>query len=202
MEDIIQQLADNGMTKSNANRGGKRKGAGRPVGAGGGKSEYFSTRLTPQTRQLLEAEASRRGETISKTAEDLLMMALEEGLSRPRPINALLPLIGNLGDKFEEWNTNPYWFVVFRTAVVTFIDYLRPPGEAVKPEDEDDLPDAESYGYWEARDMIQEAKRLAKLDKPPEHLVRRMPQRWPRYHYNMVDAFKYLIKPKDDKLGS
>src|SRR6516225_634173 len=104
------------MTKSKGiGRGGHRKGAGRPPETG--KTSYFSTRLTPKTRSLLEAEARRRGRSLSEVAEDLLQLGLEEiaDLERPKPIRALLFLISTLvngitgahrGDAKYSWRAN------------------------------------------------------------------------------------------------
>jgi hypothetical protein len=133
------------MTKSKGiGRGGHRKGAGRPRFAKTGKTSYFSTRLTPKTRSLLEAEARRRGRSLSEVAEDLLQLGLEEiaDLERPRPIRALLFLISSLingiagphrGDAKYSWRANPYMFAAFRAGVIALLDKLRPPGEIVTP---------------------------------------------------------------------
>jgi len=114
------------MTKSKGiGRGGRRKGAGRPRFAKTGKTEFFSTRITPKTRDLLEAEARRRGESVSSVAEDLLQLGLEEmaAIRNPQPLKALLFLVEMLripdycGDHLDDsysWQSNPYMFVSVR----------------------------------------------------------------------------------------
>jgi hypothetical protein len=131
------------MTKSKGiGRGGHRKGAGRPPETG--KTSYFSTRLTPKTRSLLEAEARRRGKSLSEAAEDLLQLGLEEiaGLGRPKPLRALLFLIESLSngirgphwqDAKYSWRSNPYLFAAFRAGIIDLLDRLRPSGEIVTP---------------------------------------------------------------------
>jgi len=133
------------MTKSKGiGRGGHRKGAGRPRFAKTGKTSYFSTRLTPKTRSLLEAEARRRGKSLSEVAEDLLQLGLEEiaDLQRPKPLRALLFLISSLingiagphrEDAKYSWRANPYMFAALRAAIIDLLDRLRPPGEIVTP---------------------------------------------------------------------
>jgi hypothetical protein len=133
------------MTKSKGiGRGGHRKGAGRPRFTKTGKTSYFSTRLTPKTRSLLEAEARRRGRSLSEVAEDLLQLGLEEiaELDRPKPLRALLFLISTLingiagphrEDAKYSWRSNPYIFAAFSAGIVDLLDRLRPPGEIVTP---------------------------------------------------------------------
>jgi hypothetical protein len=131
------------MTKSKGiGRGGRRKGAGRPPETG--KTSYFSTRLTPKTRSLLEAEARRRRKSLSEVAEDLLQLGLEEiaELGRPKPLRALLFLIESLSngirgphwqDAKYSWRSNPYMFATLRAGIIDLLDRLRPPGEIVTP---------------------------------------------------------------------
>jgi hypothetical protein len=133
------------MTKSKGvGRGGSRKGAGRPRIAKTGKTSNFSTRLTPKTRTQLNAEARRRGESVSKVAEDLLQFGLEEmaDLHRPKPLRALLFLISALGratpgphreNPQYSWTSNPYMFAAFRTGIIELLDKLRPAGEITTP---------------------------------------------------------------------
>jgi hypothetical protein len=133
------------MTKSKGvGRGGRRKGAGRPRFAKTGKTSHFSTRLTPKTRGLLEAEARRRGKSLAEVAEDLLQLGLEEiaDLERPKPLRALLFLIQSLSygiagphrqDAKYSWRANPYMFATLRAGIIALLDKLRPPGEIVTP---------------------------------------------------------------------
>jgi hypothetical protein len=133
------------MTKSKGiGRGGHRKGAGRPRFAKTGKTSYFSTRLTPKTRSLLEAEARRRGRSLSEVAEDLLQLGLEEiaDLRQPKPLRALLFLISSLShgiagphreDAKYSWHSNPYMFAALRAGIIALLDKLQPPGEIITP---------------------------------------------------------------------
>jgi hypothetical protein len=172
------------MTKSKGiGRGGRRKGAGRPRFAKTGKTEFFSTRITPKTRNLLEAEARRRGESVSSVAEDLLQLGLEEmaAIRKPRQLKALLFLVetlripGGEADHLDRdsysWQSNPYMFAAFRAAVTSLLDVLRPRGEIVTPPpgplmSDDELgelqitfPDSpDEYGRDCARDLLSHAR--------------------------------------------
>ena len=171
------------MTKSKGiGRGGRRKGAGRPRFAKTGKTEFFSTRITPKTRDLLEAEARRRGESVSSVAEDLLQLGLEEmaAIRNPQPLKALLFLVemlripGHSGDHLDDsysWQSNPYMFAAFRAAVTSLLDVLRPRGEIITPPpgpliSDDELgelqatfPDSpDEYGRDCARDLLSTAR--------------------------------------------
>src|SRR5215471_15806510 len=133
------------MTKSKGiGRGGHRKGAGRPRFAKTGKTSHFSTRLTPKTRSLLEAEARRRGKSLAEVAEDLLQLGLDEiaDLGRPKPLRALLFLIQSLSsgiagphrqDAKYSWRSSPYMFAALRAGIIALLDRLRPSGEIVTP---------------------------------------------------------------------
>jgi hypothetical protein len=146
------------MTKSKGvGRGGHRKGAGRPRFAQMGKTSYFSTRITPKTRSLLEAEARRRGKSLSEVAEDLLQLGLEEmaDLDRPKPIRALLFMIsslarGILGPHWQDakysWRSNPYMFATLRAGIVDLLDGLQPAGEIVTPPPG---PEEERWADWD-----------------------------------------------------
>ena len=138
-------FAESFMTQSKGiGRGGRRKGAGRPRFAKTGKTSHFSTRLTPKTRSLLEAEARRRGKSLAEVAEDLLQLGLEEiaDLRWPKPLRALLFLISSLSngiagphrqDTKYSWHSNPYMFAALRAGIIALLDKLRPPGEIVTP---------------------------------------------------------------------
>jgi hypothetical protein len=133
------------MTKSKGvGRGGRRKSSGRPRFAKTGKTSYFSTRLTQQTRDLLEAEAKRSGKTLSVTAERLLRRALEEAAERRRPdsVRALFFVMERLLSRIQgspldrSWRSSPYLHAAFRAAVIGLLDVLRPAGEIVAPPSE------------------------------------------------------------------
>jgi hypothetical protein len=166
------------MTKSKGiGRGGRRKGAGRPRFAKTGKTSNFSTRLTPRTRDLLEAEARRRGKSLSEVAEDLLQLGLEEmaDLDRPKPLRALLFMISELDrqtpgphsqDPKFSWRSNPYMFATFRAGIVDLLNRLRPPGEIVTP------PPGPEEEVWYEDDEGNGAGSLWRFtfpDSPEEH---------------------------------
>jgi len=72
----------------------RRPGGGRkPQGNIQGKGENFSTRITAETREALEREASASGQSISQVAERLLMLGLREKTKRDRPLRALCYVI-------------------------------------------------------------------------------------------------------------
>ena len=178
------------MTKSKGiGRGGRRKGAGRPRFAKTGKTEFFSTRITPKTRDLLEAEARRRGESVSRVAEDLLQLGLEEmaAIRNPQPLKALLFLVEMLripdhsGDHLDDsysWQSNPYMFAAFRAAVTSLLDVLRPRGEIITPppgplisddelgELQDTFPDSpDEYGRDCARNLLSTARSHVQMEE-------------------------------------
>jgi hypothetical protein len=119
----------------------RKPGAGRkPIGPIKGKASIFSTRITPQTRGALEAEAKASGQSISQAAERLLQLGLD--LRRQRemhdPMRALNYLIDALANACRstaedgtlcEWNTSPAIFEAFRSAIGKLLDRIRPPGE-------------------------------------------------------------------------
>jgi hypothetical protein len=128
------------MTKSK--RGGRRKGAGRPRVLG--KTSSFSTRITPETRALLEAEARLSRLSLSTTVERLLRLGLteKEKLSKENPLRAIFYLMGLLTERIPaglgadpkyNWRTNPFMFEAFSVAVRYLLDALRPPGEIIAP---------------------------------------------------------------------
>jgi len=146
------------MTKSKGvGRGGRRKGAGRPRFTKTGKTEFFTTRITPKTRHLLEAEARRCGESLSIVAEGMLLTGLEkrgEVQRRSYKLRALFFLIerlaitirGEYGRKPRSkklgredpqykysWVKDPYIFEAFRVGVMGILERLRPSGDVVKP---------------------------------------------------------------------
>jgi hypothetical protein len=138
------------MTKSKGvGRGGRRKGAGRPSRFN--KTSYFSTRITPGTRALIEAEARRSGLSLSTTVERLLRFGLDEKekLNREAPLRAICYLVGLLPDRIPSgwrfdpkynWRTNPFMFKAFSVAVAYLLDALQPPGEVTPPPPPPPLP--------------------------------------------------------------
>jgi hypothetical protein len=169
------------MAKSKGvGRGGRRKGAGRPRISKTGKTSYFSTRITPQTRALLEVESRDSGQSLSQTIERLLLLGLHEKLGRNRPstiramcylITALIERISvsvlkerNLTHPEYNWRSNPFMFAAFRTAVLHLFDALRPQGEIVAPPFLQDgkhssrpakYDDAQHFGRGVAQSLLQ-----------------------------------------------
>ena len=204
------------MTKSKGTgRGGRREGAGRPRFAQTGKTSYFSTRLTPKTRGLLEAEARRQGRSLSIVAEHLLQIGLEkraEHRNRPRPLRALFFFIEGLsrgiaahhqGDPKYSWRSNPYIFDAFRAGVNHILETVRPAGEVIVPpgptREEEDFPvdfteSPEDYGRNRARILFE----LAYLsDKYGADYPKEFPE-LARIHYGLVDARRDLdLKRRD-----
>jgi hypothetical protein len=135
------------MQATRKGRGGARKGAGRPrMAKDNGKTSNFSTRITEKTRQLLDAEASRHGESLAVVAEHLLQIGLEQRAHRrsrkEKSLRALFYLIGELAqivvgrhanDPKYNWLINPFMFEAFSAAVTHLLASLRPPGKIVAP---------------------------------------------------------------------
>ena len=210
------------MTKSKGiGRGGHRKGAGRPRFAQTGKTSYFSTRLTPKTRDLLEAEARRQGKSLSIVAEHLLQIGLEkraEHLNRPRPLRALFFLIEGLSraipahhhhDSKYSWRSNPYISDAFRAAVTHILEALRPAGEVIVPRGpargEEDFWDdftesPEDYGRTCARNVLFAAHTQSDWQELSDAygLDLGIPSEYARAHYGLVDARRDLDLKKGD----
>jgi len=134
------------MTKSKGlGRGGTRDGAGRPK-IGKGKTATFATRITQRTRDLLDAEAERQGNSVAAVAERLLRTALEKKAAeetRPHELRRLFNLIETLlvflskprhwDDQKYDWHSNPYLFEAFRLAIGYLMTVMRPPGQITTP---------------------------------------------------------------------
>jgi hypothetical protein len=128
----------------------RRPGGGRkPKGPIREKRETFSTRITAGTRQALEREAERAGQSISQVAERLLWSGLE-ARNRSRtmiPIRAISFLFerlalaacgasiyrdsGWLENRINAWRVDPFSFRAFKLAVGMLLDYLEPQGPAI-----------------------------------------------------------------------
>jgi hypothetical protein len=142
------------MTKSKGiGRGGQRKGAGRPRFAKTRKASYFSTRITQKTRELLEAEARFKGESLSSVAERLLQLGTAQKARnrQPSPTRALTYLIGFLATRIEmesylgpkyTWHSDHHIFQAFQAAVIELLNRLKPSGEIAAP------PMVDGEGEW------------------------------------------------------
>ena len=204
------------MTKSKGiGRGGHRKGAGRPRFAKTGKTSYFSTRLTPKTRALLEAEARRQGRSLSIVSEHLLQIGLEkqaEHSNRPRALRALFFLIEGLSraipahhqrDPKYSWRSNPYISDAFRAGVIHLLEVVRPAGEVIVPpgptREEEDFPvdfteSPEDYGRIRARDLLLAAY---VSDKYGVDYPKTFPE-LARAHYGLLDVRRDLDLKRGD----
>jgi len=108
------------------------------------KLANFSTRIRPETRKALEAEAKAVDQSISQLAERLLVDGLAERrlAKEDRPMRALCFLIGQLAhhivgmhvthEKSDipiyDWRSDPFFYRAFKIAVGQLLDALEPPG--------------------------------------------------------------------------
>jgi hypothetical protein len=115
----------------------RAKGGGRKTIGPSAKSENFSTRITPELRAALDAEAALNDQSVSRMAERLLDEAITARRERARsnPTQALLYFIGALadqcavnllGEKRLDWNDYGELFDAFRLAVSLLFEALRP----------------------------------------------------------------------------
>jgi len=175
------------MTKSKGvGRGGTRLGAGRPK-IEKGKTATFATRVTQRTRDLLDAEAERQGNSVAAVAEQLLTLALEKKVieqTRPKEVRQLFTLIEALlyylpkqhhwNDPKYDWHSNPYLFEAFRLGIGYLLSTMRPSGEIVPPPAES-LPPKVAVGelegdpYAEFADTILEDTQLKYPEAVDEH---------------------------------
>jgi hypothetical protein len=144
-------------------------GAGRKAkGMFRGKREWFTTRITPETRQALERKAAASGRSISQVAEELLTGGIkaEQWRDEHRALRALCfvierialeatggrwmtpadPIFKKSSDHakvgarlFIEWRTDPFRYRAFRLAVASLLTALEPKGEIRSPHDTEDI---------------------------------------------------------------
>jgi hypothetical protein len=107
----------------------------KPKGEFEGKLANFSTRIQPETRKALEAEAKATGLSISQLAEKLLINGLKErrATEKDPAMRALCFLIAQLarhvvGPTEADWRSHPFFYEAFKFAVVQLLDALDPPG--------------------------------------------------------------------------
>jgi hypothetical protein len=144
------------MVKTKKRRPG---GGAKPKGMIHGKSEAFSTRITPGTREALEREAAASGQSKSQVAERLLVLGLEQKRWRNnhKALRALCFAIERIALEatgarwldptdpaykarpkvaarlFDEWRTDPFCYRAFRLAVGSLLTALEPKGEIRSP---------------------------------------------------------------------
>lgn len=137
----------------------RRPGGGRkPQGNIRGKGEVFTTRITADTRKAIEQEASRAEQSISQTAERLLVLGLETRRRRDnnRPLRALSFLMEQLAGSVsggrwmdagafegdhkaavrslqDEWRTDPFRYKAFCIAFGSLLESLKPDGAIKSP---------------------------------------------------------------------
>jgi hypothetical protein len=168
------------MTKSKGvGRGGTRLGAGRPK-IEKGKTATFATRVTQRTRDLLDAEAERQGNSVAAVAEQLLTLALEKKVieqTRPKEVRQLFTLIEALlyylpkqhhwNDPKYDWHSNPYLFEAFRLGIGYLLSTMRPSGEIVPPP-APPLPPKAAVGELEGNPFVEFANQISEDIKYPE----------------------------------
>jgi hypothetical protein len=115
------------------------KGGGRkPIGPTA-KSSNFSTRIDPETRSELEAEAELANTSVSDMAQKMLKLGIAARRERAReaPTSALLDLIGKLADgcvlaaptgEKLEWHNHPFICDALRLSISLLLEqeHLRP----------------------------------------------------------------------------
>jgi hypothetical protein len=111
-----------------------------PKGEFAGKLANFSTRIQPETRKALDAEAEATGLSISQLAEKLLRDGLKErrAAEKDPAMRALCFLIAQLarhvvGPTDASWRSSPFFYEAFKFAVVQLLDALDPPGTYGEP---------------------------------------------------------------------
>jgi hypothetical protein len=133
-----------GMITKKRKAGPGRKPAG-PIRA---KSSNFSTRITAQTRQALEAEARAAGQSISQVAEQLLRLGIDAKRKGDRSpptrgfcytVGELSELISNLKMQEFDWRTNPFQFEAFGLAIQKFMKTIKPAGDIRSPIEDEPL---------------------------------------------------------------
>jgi hypothetical protein len=131
--------------------GGGRKSQG-PIS---GKTHVFTTRISAETREALDREATLSGQSLSQVAEVLIRAGLNRRreLDRDRPMRALCFLIAELAKflsldrslsskksisfgKADEtyWRTNPFVFKALQAAIPLAMQEFAPDGPVVPPE--------------------------------------------------------------------
>jgi hypothetical protein len=159
-------------------------GAGRPPrGDINGKTETFTTRITPETRRALEASARKHGRSLSQEAE----VGLREYLKKPTGAarnRALAAIVGNLAESIakktgENWRTDVFSGMALVDCIQAVLVYLTPEAEkspAVPPAVEKQaakMPPgfAERYrtpaglGFMQAHSLITEIENRPRLGK-------------------------------------
>jgi hypothetical protein len=212
---------ENILTKSKGiGRGGSRQGAGRPSTGGVGKTSYFATRITQETRELLEQEAAHQGRSKATIAEKALQIGLDElaARRRPEPLRALFFCLEWLAHAIPAYRrhdkvlSNPYMFAAFRAAVIKFLDALKPQGEIVRPETErfglfDVIPlfadDPEEYGrdclssLWHSMRIYDTKESGGEIGEPfAKYGTKFIKETDPREYYGLVNAVRAFRQTK------
>jgi hypothetical protein len=120
--------------------GGGRKPRGKAP------AEHFNTRMTPEVRKLLQAEARLHGWSLSREIEERLKGSLVLGDRdiEDRATKALVRVIAEMAARTQapksprgpgiNWRNNRFLFEAFKAALNQFLDQLAPEGKATDSE--------------------------------------------------------------------
>ena len=110
------------MAKKRATGGGRK-----PQGDISGKSAVFTTRITPETRRMLEMAAKANGRSLSQEVEMRLTGSFDAKGEQDKYLRAVLYLISQVarclpaGDMPQ---TSKFHFLAFKAAVASLLDRL------------------------------------------------------------------------------
>ena len=127
------------MEKRKRAPGGGRK----PRGEYSRKSAVFSTRITQDLRDALDAESSETGQSLSQIVEKRLRESIENTRSKrelgPKHVRALAFIVARLATILErecssKWTDDRFTFEALKVAISTALEQFAPKGEAVVPQ--------------------------------------------------------------------
>jgi hypothetical protein len=123
------------MARKRAPGGGRK-----PQGEIAGKSAAFATRITPEVRRWLEAEAKKGklGRSLSQVAEQVLRLEMHRGADTQKHNQALAHSIVRLAESIEQqtgknWLSDIFTSMALRHAVETILFHFAP-GTEQKPQ--------------------------------------------------------------------
>jgi hypothetical protein len=153
-------MAFNQEARMTKRHGGSRPGAGRKAKRAdaapsvGAKTANFSTRITPETRAAIEAEAraAHPPRSVSQMAEFLIRRGLDakRDAVRNNATRAICYLLGELAEIVApeklntenfafNWRSDPFLFEAFKLSFLRLMDAMRPAGDAISPVDREPL---------------------------------------------------------------
>jgi hypothetical protein len=135
-----------------AERGGKRRGAGRKPAQAAAKDVNYNARISTQTLERLKAEAKASGDSVAALAGYLIEQGLDHRLNeRQKKENspgsrALGYIVAHLSRLISEvyisadqrsipWRDDPFMFEALKLSIEKFMRVIRPRGEMVAPVD-------------------------------------------------------------------